>query len=272
MSLVVNTNLSSLNAMTNLANANQQVTLQMQRLSTGLRINSASDDAAGLALSEKFSAQISASDIVKNNTMMGVNMLQIADSDLAQISENVQRMRDLAVQSANGAYTATERSALNQEYQNRIQEVARIIDSSSFASIKLLDGTAGTLSLQIGTNNSANDQLSITNLLAVVTDPTGTVTTQSTAQTAITTMDTYINTITTRRASIGATLNTLQETISRTDSRKTSLESANSVIKDADIASASALLTKSQILMRSSTAMLQQANQMPSLALSLIGT
>lgn len=269
MSLVVNTNLSSLQTMNNLSKANSQLTLHMQRLSSGLRINNAGDDAAGLALSDKLQSQVNASDIAKNNSLTGISMLQIADADLAQITENIQRMRDLAVQSANGTYSATERTALNSEYTNRITEVTKIINSSAFGNVKLLDGSSSPVVLQIGTNNvAANDQLSVT--LAALAAPGGTIDTQANAQTAINTMSAYLTTVTAKRATIGAAINTLQDWVARTDAKKTNLASATSVLKDADVAAESAALTKSQILVRSTTAMLQQANQIPSLALSLI--
>lgn len=275
MSLVVNTNLNSAMIQGNLAKASSDMSTYMERLSTGLRINSASDDAAGLALSEKLRSHISASDVAKNNAQTGMNMLDVAEGDLAEMHDLLQRMRDLSVQSANSVYSTTERTAIDNEFQEYLSEIDRISSTSSFSEIKLLDGTAGTVNLQIGTSNSANDRLDISSAFAVLSSTTlalngDDIDTVAEAQTAMTTIDTAIDTISTRRSSIGGFSNRLKSTIERLDVRKQNLQSSYSIIRDADIAAETANLTKTQILQQASATLLQQANQAPSLALSLL--
>ncbi|MDD3419997.1 MAG: flagellin [Candidatus Gastranaerophilales bacterium] len=275
MSIVVNTNISALAIQNNLSEATGALALHMQRLSSGVRINSASDDAAGLALSKKLQSQISGSTVAKNNAQTGVNMLQVAETDLAEIADKVQRMRDLAVQSANGIYSATERASLNTEYQNLRTEIDRIAGSSSFSEIKLLNGTATSVVLQVGTNNSADDRVDITSYFSNSTSASlgltaGDINSQTNAQNAIAIIDTVANTISTRRSNMGSMVNRLQGTITRVDARQAELSNANSTILDADIASESAAFTRSQILQQTSASLLQQANQMPSIALKLV--
>ena len=279
MSVVVNTNMKSLIAQRNLFNAGKTLNTSMNRLSSGLRINTAADDAAGTALSEKITTQVNASDIAKRNIQTGMNLIQTAEADLTVMQENLQRMRDLAVQSANGVYSTAERQTLDAEFKNRAEEINRIASSSSFSDIKLLDGTTpADITLQIGTNNSDDDQLNISNIFKNFTAgqnsmpaTDSSITTAALARDAIDNMDEAINSISTVRADMGATLNRLEGSITRVDTRKENMASARSTIKDADIAVESANLTRSQILQQTATAMLSQANQAPSLALSLLG-
>jgi flagellin len=269
--------MSSLVTQRYLSNASGALTTSMQRLSSGLRINSAGDDAAGLSLSKKIGTQVSASDVAKRNAQTGINMIQTAESDMGVIQDNLQRMRDLAVQSANGVYSSSERDMLQQEYQNRAREIDRIAKSSSFSSIKLLDGTATGLSLQIGTNNSAEDRIDISNIFGnyqagntSMPATTNTISTAALAQAQITAMDTAISAISMARSSMGATINRLEGTISRIDTRKENMSSSLSVIQDTDIAAETAEMTKQNILKQTATAMLQQAKQQPALALNLL--
>ena len=278
MSLTVNTNMAALVSQRSLFDANTDLTTSMQRLSTGLRINNAGDDAAGLSLSKKLSTQISAADMAKANTQTGINMIQTAESDLSVMQDNLQRMRDLSVQASNGVYSTTERKMLSSEYNARATEIDRIAQSSSFSDKKLLDGTFTSLSLQVGTNNSTSDQIALTtttfrsfkagnNGMPALT---AAITTLALAQAAITAMDTAISSISNSRASMGAMINRLQGTITRIDTRKENMTAANSVIQDADIAKESANLTKNQVLKQAAISMLQQANQGPQAALTLL--
>jgi flagellin len=269
--------MSSLVTQRYLSKASSGLTTSMQRLSSGLRINSAKDDAAGLALSKEIDTQVSASDVAKRNAQTGINMIQTAESDLSVIQDNLQRMRDLAVQSANGVYSSTERDMLQQEYQNRAREIDRISKSSSFSSIKLLDGTTGSLKLQIGTNNSANDQIDVTSVFKnfqagqnSMPATSNTISSATTAQAQITTMDTAISAISMARSLMGATINRLEGAITRVDTRKENMSAAESTIRDTDIAYETAEMTKQNILKQTATAMLQQAKQQPALALNLL--
>lgn len=285
MSVVVNTNMSSLMVQRNLTNSTASVQQSMKRLSTGLRINSAADDAAGLALSEKLNSHIKSSDVARNNTQTGINMLQIADSDLSVIQENLQRMRNLSIQAANGVYSSTERKAIDLEYQNRLLEIDRIAASSQFSDLKLLDGTLNrtgddALRLQIGTdtaltantiNISAAFATTNTSALGIGGTSHATyITSVSTARSAIDALDLAIKDVSDRRAIIGASINRLQSTIERIDVRKENLASSYSVIRDTDIAQETANLTKFQVLQQSGAFLLKQANQSTQIALSLL--
>jgi len=249
--------------------------VNMKRLSSGLRINDASDDAAGVGLVQKLKSQIDGSTVAKNNTQTGVNLLQVADSDLSTINDLMLRMRDLAVQSSNGVYTTAERTALNAEFTSLRTEIDRVSASSSFSDLNLLD-TAGGLSiiLQVGTNNvAAEDRMTITLDRATSTDfaiNASAIDTQSNAQTAITALDTAIETLSGRRSTIGASIDRLTTSIERTLSRQENLKSTRSIIEDADIATESAGLSKNQIRQQASVLLLQQANQVPAMALTLI--
>ena len=281
MSLVVNTNIGSQIAQRSLYNAGTASNITMQRLSTGLRINSAADDSAGLSLSKKLSSQVSASDITRLNVETGVNMAQTAENDLAIVQENLQRMRDLAVQGANGVYASSERKMLDTEFQSRLSEIDRIAKSSKFSTLNLLDRDATGLVLQVGTNSEDEDRIDIsavfgdfqvttTSRLSMLAGSGVNVTTQATARAMITTVSTAISAISTARSVLGSTINRLQGTISRIDIRKQSMSSALSGIQDTDIAKETAELTRTQILKQAATSMLQQVNQTPQLALALL--
>ncbi len=284
MAIVVNTNLSSVMVQRNLSNASTELKTSMQRLSSGMKINSAGDDAAGLGLSEKLKANISSSDVAKLNSETGINMLQTAEGDLSVIQENLQRMRDLSVQAANGVYSSSERKMLNAEYANRMQEVDRIAKSSKFSDLNMLDGSMSSMVLQVGTDNSTNSRVDISSSFAKIsTTAIGITTTAATgllgtsistatkAQISINSLDKAINDISDRRSLYGATINRLQATITRVDVRKENLTAANSVIRDTDVAAETAKLTRAQILQQASGTLLKQANQSSSMALQLLG-
>lgn len=277
MSIVVNTNVASLMVQRNLSKATSSLQTSMQRLSTGMKINNAGDDAAGLALSEKINGQLSASDVCKNNAQTGINMLNIADGDLDIINQNLQRIKDLAVQSANGVYSDSERLSMDQEVQLRIEEINRIASSSTFSDVNLLDGTIADMKLQIGTgSDEAQNTIDISDAFQEATATALGVTTGASISTAanaramIDLIDTAVNNISTRRSVIGASVNRLNSTVDRLDVRKENLQSTYSTIRDTDIASESTNLTKQQILQQSAATLLQQANQTPALALTLI--
>lgn len=274
MSISLNYNSTSGFIKQNLASATAETALHMQRLSSGIKINSASDDAAGLGLSQKLTSQINAADIVKANTQTGVNLLQVADGDLGAIGDIVARMKELSVQSANGVYSASERTALNSEFTTLRDEIDRIATSSKFSELNLLSTNGLSIVLQVGPNNvAAEDRFTISLDRATAADfgiGASSIATQGGAQTALTVLDTAIGTISGRRASIGSSINRLVSNIQRIDSRKENLSSARSTILDADIATESAGLSRGQIRQQASASLLQQANQMQSIALTLI--
>lgn len=277
MSIVVNTNTTSLMVQRNLSKATSSLATSMQRLSTGMKINNAGDDAAGLALSEKINGQLSSSDVCKNNAQTGLNMLSIADGDLDVINQNLQRIKDLAVQSANGVYSDEERLSMDQEVQLRLEEINRIADSSTFSDMNLLDGSIADMVLQIGAGSDIDQntidisgafQEAHVSSLGIQADAS--VSTVDAARTMIDAIDAAVNNISSRRSIIGASMNRLDSTIDRIDIRKENLQSTYSTIRDTDIAAESSELTKQQILQQSAATLLQQANQTPSLALTLI--
>ena len=277
MSIVVNTNTTSLMVQRNLSKATSSLATSMQRLSTGMKINNAGDDAAGLALSEKINGQLSSSDVCKNNAQTGLNMLSIADGDLDVINQNLQRIKDLAVQSANGVYSDEERLSMDQEVQLRLEEINRIADSSTFSDMNLLDGSIADMVLQIGAGSDIDQntidisgafQEAHVSSLGIQADAS--ISTVDAARTMIDAIDAAVNNISSRRSIIGASMNRLDSTIDRIDIRKENLQSTYSTIRDTDIAAESSELTKQQILQQSAATLLQQANQTPSLALTLI--
>lgn len=286
MSIVVNTNMSSLMVQRQLFNASNSLQKNMQKLSSGLRINTAGDDAAGLAISEKMKANINASEVAKLNTQTGISMLQTAEGDLGVLQDNLQRMRDLAVQSANGVYSSSERAMIQAEFKERLLEVDRIVQSSKFSDMNLLDGSISEMILQVGTDNTENSRIDVTSAFLKISTSTlgtgnassaevanlqsATISTAQQARYTLDVLDTAINDISDRRSLYGSTINRLQASITRIDVRKENLSSANSIIRDTDIAKETAELTKNQILQQASSTLLKQASQSTTIALNLL--
>ena len=281
MGIVINTNTSSLEVQHNLGNARNNISSSLEKLSTGYKINQAADDAAGLSISQSLQAQSDGMGIAESNGQIGVNLLQTAEGDLGVIQTNLQRIRDLAVQAANGTYGTSERTAIQSEVQQRVNEISRVANSSAFNQIKLLNGSNTTLTLQIGANFVAS-QISL-NTLTIGTPLKSATSTQlgissvSTyfssplkAASFITLVDTAISTISNNRSTIGSLQNRLNSAISSLSVRQENLTSADSQIRDTDVASEAASLTKNQILEQASVSLLSQANSAPNIALSLI--
>ena len=275
MGLTVNSNLASLNAQRNLGKTERVLTTAMTRLSSGLRITSAADDAAGLAISEKLRAQVRGLAQAQRNANDGISLVQTAEGALNEVGDMLIRMRELSVQSANGTLGTSERNALHAEYNALYDEIDRIAQVTEFNGTKLLDGSLSTgLTFQVGLNNATTDQIGIT-VAATRATTLGltsgvTLSTQSGAQSALAVIDTAISTVASRRGSLGAVQNRLYSTINNLAAAHENLSAANSRIRDTDVASESASLMRGQILMQSGIAVLAQANQLPSLALSLL--
>ncbi len=279
MALVINTNIMSLNAQRNLSANNNKLAVSVQRLSSGLRINSAKDDAAGLAISEKLRAHVRSVNVAIRNAQDGISLAQVAEGGLDQIGSLLARMRELAEEAANGTLGTTERSALDNEYQQLKSEIDRIADVTEFNGTKLLDGSKSTtgVTLQVGFQNTANDRITFfsgvgptktTNL--GLTGTFGTISSAANAQSALTQIDSAINTVATRRGTLGAVQNRLDNTISNLRIASENLSAADSRIRDADFAYETAVFTRNQILVQASTAILAQANVLPQTALSLL--
>lgn len=286
--LGINTNAASLNAQKNLSSSGISLNNSIARLSSGLRVNSAKDDAAGLAIAERMSAQIRGFEVASRNANDGISALQVADGALGKISDNLQRMRELAVQTKNGTLNATDRSNLDREYQELATEVGRIAVGTEFNGNDVFLAANKSLSFQVGTGNAAEDTLALNltddglaggndlqtllggTTTAAINAAFGDVASAANGTTAITTIDAAIDNITNIRASVGAGQSRLEQVIAFTDTQATNLSAARGRIMDADFAKETANLTRSQILQQAGTAMLAQANQLPQNVLSLL--
>ena len=273
--LSLQTNIGSLTAQRNLRRNERGLHTAMGRLSSGLRINQASDDAAGLSISEKLRAQVRGLSQAQRNANDGVSLIQTAEGALNETSDMLIRMRELAVQSSNGTLGNSERIAVNREFSALRAEIDRIASVTEFNGLKLIDGSLSTgLTFQVGLNDNNNDQITISVSSSVATAPglsAGmTLSTSTGAQNALAVVDTAISRVSTRRGDLGAIQNRLYSTINNLAATHENLSAANSRIRDTDVASESAALMRGQILMQSGIAVLAQANQLPSLALSLL--
>ena len=271
----VRTNVSSLVAQSNLSSNNQRLGKSLSRLSSGLRVQSAADDAAGLAISEDFKAKIRSLHQAKRNANDGVSLAQTADGALKEVAGLLTRMRELSVQSRNGTVNGNQRTFLNDEFQELKSEINRIVDTTEFNGVNLIDGSqAAGVNFQVGAGTGANDRLTLsiaTSNASALSLTTKSISTTAGADTAISALDTAIERVSTRRAGIGAMQNRLQVTMSNLDSYASNLSAANSRIVDVDVAAETAELTKNNILVQAGASMLAQANQAPQLALSLLG-
>ncbi len=279
MPLTINTNVASLSAQRNFNNNTMGLNKSLERLSSGFRINRASDDAAGLQISESLRSQIRGSQKALDNTQDGVNVLNIADGAMQTIQDNLQRVRELAVQAGNDTYATAQRSAINQEINALRTDIDRIANSAEFNGGSLLDGTVSSFFIQVGANNSAtNDRISISGALADTTTgasglnlAAAAITDNATAQTYIGSVDTALGTLNGRRATLGSLVNRLDSASKNLQVNTENLAASESRIRNVDVASESANMIKHQILQQASASILSQANQSTGLALSLIG-
>ena len=275
MGLYINTNVSSLVAQRNLGNSQRAQSKAMERLSTGMRINRAGDDSTGLAMSEKFKAEIRSLSQAKRNAGDGISMLQTAESSLETVGDTLIRLRELAVGSANGTLTDTQRLSSHQEFTALRAEIDRVAGVTKFAEITLLDGSAN-VNFQVGKDSGGDNVINVTIADAQTTAIGGDISTLSVstaakAGTSLAALDTAISDITTSRATIGAGHNRLMSAITNLETTIENLSAANSAIREIDVASETAELTRTQILMQAGVSVLAQANQAPQMALSLIG-
>jgi flagellin len=243
----------------------------LERLSSGLRVNKAGDDAAGLAISEKLRSNIRALNQASRNASDGVALIQTAEGAMEEVNNMLVRMKELAEQAATGTVGTEERAYLSNEYVALRNEITRISDTTSFNDTKLLDGTL-SIQLQIGRENLANNRLTVTigDIDSTALALTTTISTAANAQSALTSVSTAIQTISNRRASLGALQNRLESVVSNIDTVVENLTAAESRIRDADIAAETANMTKYSILVQAGVSILAQANQSPMVALSLL--
>ena len=302
MAIIVNTNMSALKTQKNLNNASNSLQTALERMSTGLKINKAADDAAGLYVATNLNTQISGSKVAKNNISTGNNVLSTLEGDLDVILDNLNRIRDLSVQAANSIYDESAMGAMKDEIDQRLQEIDRISLASNFNGLQLLAGKGqladNGLRLQVGANaDSAANAISLEKAFFAKTDsstlgssykgqlPNGSTLTAnkglsgnlelafanaSSAAQYIDIIDAAIDDISSKKSTIGATMNRLDAALSSLTTVIENNTAAKSTIMDADIAEESAEYTKQQILQQTSSALLVQANQLPSLALNLI--
>jgi len=275
MALVINSNIMSLNAQRNVSETNNSLATSIQRLSTGLRINSAKDDAAGLYSVERMTADIRGLNQAARNAADGISLSQTAEAALGQVSDNLQRIRELAVQASNG--TVEDRTGLQTEVDLLASEIARTVDAASFNGVQLLDGTQTTaLEFQVG--QDATDQISIAAAdldVSAITAYGGVgafdvSTDANAAQAVLTAVDTDIDSVSGLRATFGATQNRFESVISSVQSYAENISASRSRIQDADFAAETANLTKVQIMQQAGISMLSQANSAPQNVLSLL--
>ncbi|MFS8152573.1 flagellin [Vreelandella titanicae] len=291
---VINTNITALIGQNNLSNSQSMLAKAQERLSSGLRINSASDDAAGQAIANKMTAQIKGMDQASRNASDGISLVQTMEGGLDQVNDNLQRIRELAVQGANDTNTADDRAAIETEINERLAEIDRVAGSNNFNGTNLMNNS-GSLSIQVGSNTENEDVITVKTVdattngdLGLVSGSSGvlvndgTVTTISGSGTSgavthadfqnlIDAVDASTKTLDTDRATLGATLNRFDSVIDNLATTSTNLSEARSRIEDADYAVEVSNMTRANILQQAGTSMLAQANQTPQSVLSLLG-
>jgi flagellin len=291
MSMYVNTNGSSLNAQRNMTNSSNSLDTSYTRLASGLRINSAKDDAAGLQISNRMTSQINGLDQGNRNANDGISVAQTAEGAMDEVTTMFQRMRTLAQQSANGSNNTSDRSALQKEVDQLSSEVDRISSDTTFGGKKLLDGSKGTgFDFQVGADANQKISFSMTgfafNIAGLASSATGAanvssvfktgaggidISTQSGAQAVLGSIDSMIKAVDSKRAELGAVQNRLDSTVRNQSNVSENVTAARSRIRDADFATETANMTKQNILQKAASSVLAQANQRPQSALTLLG-
>lgn len=273
MPIVVQTNVASMFAQSQLSKTQAALSKNFERLSSGQRINGASDDAAGLGISKSMDSQIRSMAVAERNTSDAISMVQTADGAADQIHELLTRMRELAVQASNGSLGANDLTNLDTEYQSSLGEIDRIATSTKFNGSNLLSGAAASKNFQVGIGTAATDRISVSFGGADATRlgvNGGDVTSFANAQTALTALDTAISSLSTVREGFGSAMNRLSFASTNLQSQQTNLSAAVSRIRDVDIARETASMSKNQVLSQAGAAILAQANQAPQLAMNLL--
>jgi flagellin len=284
--LTINTNIITLNAQRNLSTSQSALTSSMQRLSSGLRVNTAKDDAAGLAIAERMNAQVRGMNVAARNANDGISLAQTAEGALGKVSESLQRMRELAVQSANATNSDSDKNSLDKEFGELSKEIQRVLGGTTFNGQAVLGGDAGTQVSQVGANTTSNDTISISTVDmtadATVTTVAGTDNTgsgrgvidstadASTIQGVIGNIDDAIDTINTQRATLGASQSRFDAVISNLQISIENQSAARSRIIDTDFAAETANLSRAQILQQAGNAMVAQANHLPDQVMQLL--
>ena len=281
MSQTINTNIVSLNAQRNLNMSQSSLSTSMQRLSSGLRINSAKDDAAGLAIAERMNAQVRGMNVAVRNANDGISLAQTGEGALSKVGDSLQRMRELAVQSRNATNSDSDKDSLNKEFAQLQSEISRVLGGTVFNGKHILGSDATTLVFQVGANTTADDTISVdtTDMTANsdITAVTGTAAVIDSSATAgaiatvIDNIDTALDTVNNTRATFGATQSRFDAVIANLQQGAEAQSAARSRIMDADFATETSNLSRAQILQQAGNAMVAQANQLPQQVLSLLG-
>ncbi|BBH45077.1 flagellin domain-containing protein [Pseudomonas sp. KU43P] len=282
MALTVNTNTTSLGVQKNLNRATDALATSMTRLSSGLKINSAKDDAAGLQIATRMTSQIRGQTMAIKNANDGISIAQTAEGAMQEQTNILQRMRELAIQSRNDSNSADDRIALDKEFQSMSSELTRIANSTQLNGKNLLDGSASTMTFQVGSNTGSVNQITI-NLTqkfdaaslgigsSINIQGSSSTLSETNYSAAVAAIDTALQTINTNRADLGASQNRLTSTINNLQNINENAEAARGRVQDTDFAAETAQLTKQQTLQQASTSVLAQANQLPSAVLKLLG-
>jgi flagellin len=278
MTAVINSNTISLNAQRNTSTSQGALAVSMQRLSSGLRVNSAKDDAAGLAIADRMTSQVRGMNVAVRNANDGISLAQTAEGALGKVSDSLQRMRELAVQARNATNTTTDLDSIGKEFGQLGLEIQRVLGGTTFNGKTIIGAQAGTQTFQIGANTTTNDVVDVatTDLTAdaTITAVTGAsisnTDTATTLKTVIDNIDTAMTTVTSQRATLGASQNRFDAVIANLQVSVENQTAARSRILDTDYAAETANLSRAQILQQAGTAMIAQANQLPQQVLTLL--
>lgn len=278
MSMSINTNVVSLNAQRNVSMSRDSLATSMQRLSSGLRINSAKDDAAGLAISERMGSQVRGMNVAIRNANDGISMAQTAEGALGKVSDSLQRMRELSVQARNGTNSSSDKDSLDQEFQQLGKEISRVLGGTTFNGTAIIGGSAGAKDFQVGANTTTNDVITVTttdmtadaSVTAVTGGKIDSTTDAAALKVVIDNIDGAINRVNSERAMYGATQNRFDSVIGNLQVSVENQSAAKSRITDADFATETSNLSRAQILQQAGNAMVAQANQLPNQVLALL--
>ena len=275
MASTINTNVSSLTAQRALGISQGSLSTSMQRLSTGLRINSAKDDSAGLAIAERMTSQVRGMAVAGRNANDAISMAQTAEGALGKVGESLQRMRELAVQSSNSTNSSTDRANLDEEYQALASEVTRVLEGTKFNGNSLLNASAGDMAFQVGADAVATDAItvSLTDMTAgtgMTAALAGGITSSAEALARMTNLDAAIDEVTSARSNLGSVQNRFESVVANLSTTTENLQAAKGRIVDADFAVETSNMSRAQVLQQAGNAMLAQANQAPQQVMSLL--
>jgi flagellin len=274
MALIIQTNISSMQSQKNLLANQSNLTKSFNKLSSGYRINSAADDAAGLAISESMKSQVRSYTVAERNANDGISMSQTAEGALGEIHDVLGRMRELAVQSSNGSLTQTDRGFIQTEFTLLQSEITRIQDSAKFNGKQLVNATTSSITFQVGLDNTVSDQITVSfgglslSQITISAAVSGATTSQALASLAM--VDAAITGVSTARSNFGSAMNRLSVATNNIQTMRLNISSANSRIRDVDVADETSMMSKNQVLTQAGISVLAQANQMPQLASQLL--